>query len=55
MYVCLQSTDLVKRQGYGRSTITVPRNELRDVLLRIRWLEIQVADMLREDETEARN
>ncbi|KAH7350951.1 glycoside hydrolase superfamily [Rhexocercosporidium sp. MPI-PUGE-AT-0058] len=49
-YVCPKSTNLLKRQS---TTITVPKSELRGLLLQIRLLELQLIDILLEDGTEA--
>ncbi|PVH80767.1 glycoside hydrolase family 18 protein [Cadophora sp. DSE1049] len=51
-YVCPKTTDMVKRQS---TTITVPKSELRDLLLQIRLLELQLIDILLNDGTETGN
>lgn len=47
-YVCPKSTDMAKRQS---TTITVPKSELRDLLLQMRLLELQLIDIILDDGT----
>ncbi|KAK0108988.1 hypothetical protein ONS96_002825 [Cadophora gregata f. sp. sojae] len=51
-YVCPKSADMVKRQS---TTITVPKSELRNLLLQIRLLELQLIDILLNDGTDTGN